>query len=171
MWVDSTAPIILEPLHGLAESIITAAGAPRDARAYYDKRAWESIYLVNTDGNVYSYANAFDVPMSHGNIFQSPMRDLVGGAGHLRVVEAAEARVKSICSDCRHHGRYCSGYPVAEENFGKMGADAATCIRERGVLDHIERRLHELGVLNSDGKLNSQSKYITRFHPALMMPA
>jgi uncharacterized protein len=173
MWIESPAPapIIIEPLHSLAENIIAGAGANGDSKSHYDKRAWEAIYLVNTDGNLYSYADAFDVSMSHGNIFKSSMHELVGGPRHHRAIEAAEARMKAVCSNCRHYGQFCTGYPIAEESFGKLSTDTATCIRERGVLDHIERRLHDLGILNSEGKLNNQSKYFPRFDPALKMPA
>lgn len=126
---------------------------------------------MNTDGNLYSYADVFDASMAHGNLFESSMRDLVGGPRHLRVIEAAEARMNATCSDCRHYGRSCSGYPMAEESLGKRGPDAAACIRERQVLDHIEARLRELGVVNAEGKLDSESKYFPRFDPALKMPA
>lgn len=36
MWIESPAPIIIEPIHTFAEHIVAAAGADGEARSYYD---------------------------------------------------------------------------------------------------------------------------------------
>ena len=171
MWIDDPGAIIIEPIYSFTEDIIAAAAAGAKARSYYDKRKWEPIYIVNTDGNLYSFADLFDISMSHGNLFEEKMHDMVGGPRHLRAIRAAEARMKAVCPGCRHYGRACGGYPMAEESPGKRAGDAAACTRERSVLDHIERRLRELGVLKPNGRLDSASRYFPRFDPALKMPA
>ena len=170
MWLASPAPIIIEPIHTFTEDIVAAA---RDShsRTYYDKRSWEAVYIVNTDGDLFSYADVFNAPMSHGNVFQSPISDIIGGPRHLRIVEAAERRMQMACSGCQHWGRACTGYPIAEESVGKRLDDGLSCVREKGVLDHIERRLRELDVIDAHGRLNRGSQYFPRFDPALKMPA
>jgi uncharacterized protein len=170
MWLISPAPIVIEPIHSLAEDIVRAAANPH-ARSHYDKRSWETVYMVNTDGNLFSYADVFDTAMCHGNVFLTPMSEIFGSVGHVRAIASAEGRMRAGCSGCRHWGRACTGYPMAEESVAKLAGDRLACVREKGVLDHIERRLRELDVIDAKGNLNSRSQYFPRFEPALRMPA
>jgi uncharacterized protein len=160
LWLASDAPIVVEPLSGHVGGVISALTDAHTVRTY-DKRAWEPIYLVNTDGNVYSYADAYDPKKAHGNLFTQPMAALVGGERHLAVIADAERRME-ICGSCRHYGAACTGYPMAEESPGR--ADGGSCIRERGILDHIEQRLLELRIVDTaSGQLDPRSPYHRRF--------
>ena len=164
LWLASDAPIVVEPLSGHVEGVISAltdARAGNTAARIYDKRAWEPIYLVNTDGNVYSYADAYDPKKAHGNLFTQPMAALVEGERHLAVIADAERRM-AVCGSCRHYGAACDGYPMAEESPGR--ADGGSCIRERGILDHIKQRLLELRIVDTaSGQLDPRSPYHRRF--------
>jgi uncharacterized protein len=63
----------------------------------------------------------------------------------------AETRMRSICPSCRHYGRGCSGYPVAEEGpkyISMAHGNEIACIKDRGILDYIEKRLCEVGVID-----------------------
>ena len=169
MWIETSAPIIIEPLYSLSLGLIRALNG--NNRSRYDKREWESLYVVNTDGNLYSYSDQFDVSLSHGNLFNESMHAMVNGAGHQRAILAAERRIAATCTECRHYGRSCSGYPVAEESPGRRDSkphgEGAACTRERGILDYIERRLPELGVVDHTGCLDPKSKYFHHFDPTL----
>ncbi|MBL6751721.1 MAG: radical SAM protein [Nevskia sp.] len=172
LWMESPAPIAVEPLYSYTERVIWSLATQETS--YYDKSQWEYIYLVDTDGNLYSYSDVFDTAWSHGNLFEEPLHGLVNGPRHRRVIEAAEARIKSACSGCRHYGRACSGYPMAEESTGRRdprpsGAGTA-CTRERGILDYIEKRLFELGVVGPNGRIDTTSKHYPRFDPATRIP-
>lgn len=157
LWVRSATPIVVEPLFSYTESLLAHRLSDRadsfgNANGLrYDKAAWESIYIVNTDGNLYSYADLYNPERCHGNIFQHSLSELVVSAGHHRAIDAAEARMKSICPECRHFARGCSGYPVAEEspNSGEVTHDnKVSCVRDQGILDYIERRLREMGIID-----------------------
>jgi uncharacterized protein len=171
LWVNCTRPIIVEPLFTYTEHILAAYTS--DRRHYYDKSSWESIYIVNTDGNVYSYADLYNPTYCHGNIFVQPLSQLIRGRGHERAIHAAVARMNMTCASCRHHGRACSGYPVAEESptYGHANqVGTIDCVKVRGILDYIERRLHELGVIDPvRGTINLPKSYRPRFMPALTM--
>jgi uncharacterized protein len=164
LWLASDAPIVVEPLSGHVEGVISALTDARNGcttARIYDKRAWEPIYLVNTDGSVYSYADAYDPKKAHGNLFTQPMAALVGGERHLAVIADAERRM-AVCGSCRHFGGACDGYPMAEESPGRP--DGGSCIRERGIIDHIEQRLLELRIVDAaSGQLDPRSAYYRRF--------
>jgi uncharacterized protein len=173
MWIDSPAPIVVEPICSYTERVIWSLSTRETA--YYDKSDWEYVYIINTDGNLYSYADIFNIPMSHGNLFEQPMRSLVNGTRHQAVIQSAQSRMNASCSTCRHYGKACSGYPVAEESPARRdpkpgGELGAACTRERGILDYIERRLFELSVVDRHGKIDITSKLYSRFDPAMGLP-
>lgn len=173
LWVGSSTPIVIEPLFTYAENLLAArlsdlTNRPNNANWHrYDKADWESIYIVNTDGSLYSYADVYKPELSHGNIFQNALSELVLGAGHRRAIDAAESRMKSVCPGCRHFGRGCGGYPVAEEspNSGEITQDNnVSCVKDQGILDYIERRLCEMGLIDPiSGRVNLPPDYRPRF--------
>jgi uncharacterized protein len=131
---------------------------PNARSMFYDKSEWESIYLVNTTGDLYSYADAYDLERSHGNIFTTSLQDLVIGERHQKVIEAANYRIMATCQDCPFFGA-CSGYPVAEESVGYNMVDekgVARCVVEKGILRYIEYRLIEAGLIDSSGRLTKE---------------
>jgi uncharacterized protein len=115
----------------------------------YDKRSWEPVYIVDTNGDLYGYADGYVPEFRHGNLFRTPLRDTIGAPGHLRAIEAAERRVNAVCAGCRFHGS-CDGYPMAEEaaHQRKYLGDALDCVVDRGMLRYVERRLMELGAIH-----------------------
>jgi uncharacterized protein len=173
MWIADPTPIAVEPIHSYAERVIWSLAT--GLTAYYDKADWEYVYFVDTNGALYSYSDLFKTSMSHGNLFNDDMHAMVNGARHRRAIDAAAARMKAACSGCRHFGRACSGYPVAEESPNRRASslqgEDAICTSERGILDHIERRLVELGIVDPNGQLDTLSEHYARFNPAMRIPA
>jgi uncharacterized protein len=165
LWLESDAAISIEPISAHVAGVISALTDARGGNIVhrpYDKRDWEPIYLVNTDGQIYCYADAYDPAKAHGSLFNQPMAALIEGSRHLSAIAEAEARMATGCADCRHHGTACTGYPMAEESPAR--SEKSRCIRERGILDHIERRLLELGIVESEtGRLDPRSSYYGRF--------
>jgi uncharacterized protein len=173
LWIGSSTPIVIEPLFTYTENLLAARSwheetTPSNANWYrYDKAAWESIYIVNTDGNLYSYADVYNPSLSHGNIFERSLSELILSAGHHRAIQAAEARMNSVCPRCRHFGKGCGGYPVAEEapNSGGVVQDnTVSCVKDQGILDYIERRLCDMGLIDLvSGRVNLPYNYKPRF--------
>jgi uncharacterized protein len=86
------------------------------------------------------------------------MAAIIDSDNHLKAIIAAEQRMKA-CTSCRFLGS-CSGYPVAEESVIYNLVDAqgnAECIVEKGVLKHIEMRLQQLEVIDSQYRQISPS--------------
>jgi uncharacterized protein len=173
LWVGSSSPIVVEPLFTYTENLLAFRLSNRSDRLNsadwrrYDKSTWESIYIVNTDGNLYSYADAYNRDLSHGNIFQHSLSELVLSPGHRRAIDAAEARMQSVCRQCRHFGRGCSGYPIAEEspNSGEItDGNKISCVKDQGILDYIQQRLCEMGIIDPiSGRVNLAPNYQPRF--------
>ncbi|MBW4573793.1 MAG: radical SAM protein [Aphanothece sp. CMT-3BRIN-NPC111] len=149
LWLSSKNPVKIEPIIGYIQQIIHYY-TPKVKPNYYNKREWESIYMVNVNGDVYSYADAYNVDFCHGNLFTTPLEQLVSGDGHQKAIAAAERRMASACHSCSYFGS-CSGYPVAEESVGYNHTDEkgnAYCLVEKGILQYIERRFKQVGIIN-----------------------
>jgi uncharacterized protein len=151
LWIADEQIVSISPISEAIEQVLTHYN-PHAPTFFYDKREWESIYLVNTDGEVYSYADAYEIDRSHGNIFTDSLAKLIDGSPHQQVIIAAESRIEQTCLDCKYFGS-CSGYPIAECSREYMEVDVdgtAQCIVERGILEYIEDRLQAADIL--DGK-------------------
>jgi len=138
----------VEPIHRYIEQVLHYH-TPNAPPSHYDKRAWEPIYIVDTDGDLYSYADDYVPESCHGNLFRTPIRDLLRSPGHLHTIEAGEQRMEAVCNACRFYGS-CDGYPMAEEagRSKKYLGKALECVVAKGMLRYIERRFMELGVIH-----------------------
>lgn len=101
------------------------------------------------------------------------MEDLIKGEAHQQVITAAEERMVATCSSCPYFGS-CSGYPIAEgsveyNEFDERGA--IHCIVTKGVLQHIEYRLKQAGIINPvTGELSFNRLPISEIPAALNCP-
>jgi uncharacterized protein len=142
------SPIRVEPIHRYVNQVVHQH-TPGSLTSKYDKRDWEPVYVVDINGDLYSYAETYDPSFLHGNLFTTPLEDIVLGPGHTRAISAAEARMAQTCEKCRHYG-HCDGYPIAEgagRHRKTQGAELE-CVVEQGMLGYLEQRLTELGVIN-----------------------
>ncbi|NEU75081.1 radical SAM protein [Hassallia byssoidea VB512170] len=172
LWMEGDRLVVVQPIMDHIQQILHYY-SPDSEPFYYDKKEWESIYLVNVTGDVYSYADAYNIEFSHGNLFKDSMEEIVLGSAHQKVIKAAEERIASTCTFCPYFGS-CSGYPVAEEGILHNQVDDKgnmLCIKERGLLQHIEMRLKQAGIIDSaTGKLNIKHRIPSKSIPALDCP-
>jgi uncharacterized protein len=146
--VDLDSQLLIDPISSYIRQVIHHR-MPDTTPVIYDKAIWEPVYLVDTNGDLYSYGNAYDSDFRHGNFFNEPMHLNVHSAGHRRAIDTAAERLAEVCTSCEFFGS-CSGYPIAEEAplQERQGAPLS-CDVDRPMLEYIERRLHELGALDS----------------------
>jgi uncharacterized protein len=148
--VERDSALLVEPLKRYVDQIVHAhtPGAPRFV---HDKRKFEPVFFVDTDGNVYGYGDLYVPDLCYGNVFTSPFEELLGSAGHERAAVLAEQRMAATCRSCRYFGS-CDGYPLAE-GAGRRTRDgrADECIVELGMLSYLDRRLSELGLFDAGG--------------------
>jgi uncharacterized protein len=170
-WLETEKIVTIQPLIDHIEQILYHY-SPNSQPFFYDKAEWESIFLVNTNGEVYSYADAYS-GLSHGNIFTTSLEDLIKGEAHQQVVAAAKERMLATCSTCQYFGS-CSGYPVAEGSGDYNELDergAIRCIVTKGVLQHIEYRLKQAGIIESlTGELRFDRLLMPEKSAALQCP-
>jgi uncharacterized protein len=149
LWLVDEEFVSITPIWEAIQQVVYYY-SPQAPTRFYDKREWESIYLVNIDGEVYSYADAYDREKSHGNLFTTPLAQVIDNKHHWQIVTEAERRIELTCSDCIYFGS-CSGYPMAEgsrEYYPVDDRGALQCVVDKGILAYIDRRLREEGIID-----------------------
>jgi uncharacterized protein len=156
MWMTSQTTISIQPISEHIATIIRHY-SPEVATYFYDKAEWESIYLVNVNGDVFSYGDGYDPNFCHGNLFTTPLEQIALSPVHQQVISRAEERMMTACSSCKYFGS-CSGYPMAEEAMMTHQVDSEgnpQCIVTKGILEHIEMRFIQAGVIDPlTGRIN-----------------
>lgn len=169
LWLASESKIHVAPITDQMADLLRRR-APWFVPGYYERRTNESVVLVNTNGDLYSQGDAFVPGRAWGNIFRSPMRDILQSDARKRSVLAAETRMARACVRCEYFGA-CDGFAVAEDNRhyrDTVGAQGGTaCVVERGLYRHLERRLREAEEeVGSDLRARFEAKMETPRAPA-----
>ena len=156
LWLADEESVWITPVVNMVQEVLSFYN-PDIPVHFYDKREWEYINLVNITGDLYSYADAYNIDRSYGNLFNTPLRDLYASPQHNNSIAAAEQRLEQTCVNCKFFGA-CSGYPIAEDGYEYNEIDengAIRCIIHKGMLQYIEHRLQEEGVI-ANGYLNME---------------
>ncbi len=150
LWLQDERLTWITPVMEMVRSVLDFYD-PQAACNFYDKREWESINLVNITGDMYGYADAYQIDRSYGNLFTTPLAELYASSQHERSILAAEQRLEQTCVNCKFFGS-CNGYPIAEDGYEYHELDendAIKCIVNKGMLQYIEYRLLEEGIIES----------------------
>jgi uncharacterized protein len=156
LWMEDEKFIWITPVIEMVQEVLRFY-TPSAECSFYDKREWEALNIVNTNGDVYGYADAYVVGRSYGNIFTTSLHELYGSHKHEESILSAESRLNQTCISCKFFGA-CSGYSIAEDGYEYHELDehgGIRCIVHKGMLQYIEYRLIEEGVI-VDGTLDLQ---------------
>ena len=154
LWLESNKNIEIVPVTDHVRSVFRYL-TPGMPSVFYSRRAWETAMLVNTRGDVFADAEAYDPEYSYGNIFTTSVKDLLGSANREKSLRASERRMAASCAKCPYFGG-CSGYAKGEyvDTFADTPRveDIRLCTVERGVLQYIEKRLRETGLFGDPAR-------------------
>jgi uncharacterized protein len=148
LWLGDELDIAITPVFEMVKDVLKFYD-PQATCYFYDKREWEIVNLVNITGDVFGYADGYQIDRSYGNIFTTPLAELYASSGHEQSILAAERRLEQTCVDCKFFGA-CSGYPIAEDGYEYHELDengAIKCTVHKGMLQYIEYRLLEEGII------------------------
>lgn len=148
MWLTDDSPVSITPLDRFLFLAIHANQHPDNRVALYNPGNWASMVLVDTDGSVYTYGERFQ--HSLGNLFTTPLDQVLAGPLYQDSTEATRVRMATTCRQCPYYGRACPGDPIGESyhDFVEYEDDGSLrCIVARGIIRHIEQRLREMGTI------------------------
>lgn len=109
-WLSTGMDIEVLPLANYLEAAIHSIVA-KPARTY-DPVVGDWAYIVNTNGDAYSHAEAYSPSGWMGNIFKQPMREILRSSAREASLVPRLDRAR-VCTACRY-GRDCSRIPLIE---------------------------------------------------------
>lgn len=166
LWFADDQMVPVEPLLEHMRLLIAARTHPH-LRLVHDKRAWEPCLLVDTNGRLFGYTNYMDDAHALGNIFTTPLTEIMHGKAQQDAASAAEKRVAATCSSCHLYGNGCTGYAIAESEVSVLEQredGALDCSVTRPLLRYLESKLRQGGVLDADGQLTPAMREAQRAH-------
>jgi uncharacterized protein len=146
LWLREGKGIAISPLDTwISAAVRYSSGSQNDAYRYRKAEA-ESVYMVNTNGDIYSVADAYKQEFCYGNIFRDDTAAIISSVGRQRAISASLTRQQDACDPCPYFGS-CSGFPMAEatelERYVRAGRYECTVVRP--VIDHVVKFLQTRG--------------------------
>lgn len=164
MWFASDSSIQVRPIQDYITNVVRTLDNVERSN-FYDKEKDEVVYIVDTDGSLFSVADPPDPSLCHGNIFETPINELKKSFGYKSAVRAANNRMKLTCQSCEYYG-VCSGYFIGEATPSQRNFDASgnlQCGVAQPVQDYIKKLILQSGMFDTEtGKFVSPEDFIKK---------
>jgi uncharacterized protein len=150
LWFASDRNIQVRPIQDYIVNVVRRLSGDSTRRRFYNKVANEVVYIVDTDGSLFSNADAYDQQFRYGNLFEQSLTDMHESDGYRRAVQSSDDRMAQTCSKCKFHGA-CSGYFMAEATPEQRYLDADgrfRCAVAQPLQNYIEALLGEAGLVD-----------------------
>jgi uncharacterized protein len=147
-WLQSENAVDINPLQEFLRIALRVIFEKDTEKMYYDKAFSDSLYVVNTNGEVFYTDEVYETEPSYGNIFTTPFAELRNSPAYHAVTERSRVRIAAVCLQCPYYGA-CAGHYMDDITFAQMSFDAtgaATCAIARPMISYIIDRLHETGL-------------------------
>lgn len=146
-WLVSENSISIDPIDEYMEAAVQYL-SPNPTLGGYDKGLGDSLFVINTDGGVYSNDYDYDCLPCYGNIFTDPFETLFATPAYQQAVEASRMKMQSVCHQCKYFG-YCPGYRIGEgdpEEVAWNENGELVCAVIRPLLDYMTEKFIELNL-------------------------
>jgi uncharacterized protein len=111
-WLARRHPISVDPLVDyLTVALYDRRG--KSQQEYNRETHGEWALLVNTDGELYQVADAYDTTRSLGNIFAQPLSEILKSTAYRDSIARERKLRENVCGSCRFRGP-CSTLPLFE---------------------------------------------------------
>ena len=144
MWFESDSNLEVFPIEEYIENVLFLMEGKGRSR-YYDALKNEGIYVVETDGSVFSEADNIDPKYCHGNIFKESLVHLKASNGYRNAVIEAHQRMLQACSSCKYWGA-CPGFFMAQSTPFERRIDEGgriKCTIAAPLQHYVEQNLKE----------------------------
>ena len=157
-WFTSDSLIQVRPVQDYITNVIRHFAGPALHPRRYDDIPAEVLFILNTNGDLYSNADAYDPACCYGNVFSSPLKDVLHSASATAARAARHLRMRATCHACAHFGG-CSGFYMGEatpEQRFRDGNERLLC----GVVQPVQN--YVVGKLVAEGILDPKSGTLDR---------
>jgi uncharacterized protein len=119
------AGLSIEPFGTALSMLRTHKGRAARSKPNDGEREW--VWVVDTNGDVYSAGDLYDPDFRYGNAFRDSIDSLLMSTGRQRRIERGRSRIEAICERCFLYRKGCDGTYVAHctpeeaREFEKIG--------------------------------------------------
>ncbi|MGZ5140719.1 MAG: hypothetical protein ACXWCX_23210 [Burkholderiales bacterium] len=109
LWLEMEGDLQVRPIQDYVTNVLRWYAGGRYADEFYDRQSREVLFIVDTNGNLYSNADAYDAALCYGNVFTTSLFSLHQSDNYLRARRSRYDRIARTCGACRFHAA-CSGF-------------------------------------------------------------
>lgn len=139
LWREDPVEIQIRPIEDFVTAAVRRMLGADYCRNRYIRKPAESLFILDTDGGLYSNADAYMASMCYGNLTAEPLSVLLENPGYRKTRKEREDRSQGTCAHCSWHGA-CSGFYISEATPEQRWASASgelQCLVVRPMLDYI----------------------------------
>lgn len=144
-WLASKNAVSVDPIDRYISIALRVIQNDPAQALHYDKAISNSLFIINTNGDVYSTDEVYEENSCFGNIFQQPLSELVNSNAFAATASRAREKMQATCYSCEFFGA-CIGYEIAESTVEQMHTDAQgnlVCGVIKPMIAYIKDRLIE----------------------------
>jgi len=149
-WLISESNIQVRPIQDYILNVIRMMNHNDIIKQYYGEREDEILFIINTNGDLFSNANAYTSQYNYGNIFTTPMSEILTSANHTKSKQEGLQRMQATCTKCTYYG-FCSGFYMAEATPEQRyySEDTLQCSIIKPFHDYIYETLRDSDIYDS----------------------
>jgi uncharacterized protein len=141
-WFTKGMPIEVAPLNDYLYAALRHMARIR--HRLVDRRVdGDPVLVVNTNGDVYQFIDAYDPLKALGNLGEQTRAEIWASGAYSASLTRTEQLSKSLCGSCELAG-YCSGWPALASPELRVGD--SRCQLAQPVQRYIESYLRERGI-------------------------
>lgn len=144
-WISSLNAVEVDPVENYINIALRFINSSTQTKEFYDKEFSDTVFIINTNGDVYSTDEVYSSDLSYGNIFSNSFTEILNSNGYQQAISRSRYRVESTCKKCKYFG-FCNGYEMAEATneilfYNREGQLACGVVKP--IIDYIVRRFNE----------------------------
>lgn len=150
-WLDDPEPLSVTPLqeHYLAV-LRKLLGAPR--HSFARREFGETSLMVNTDGHLYLFSEAYDPAKSLGCLFEQPLQALMESRAYAASLLRSEQDTGKLCGGCAYDGQ-CNHSALIH---GHSDSQGERCGMTFALLREIEAEVCSRGIIEQARRAGRQ---------------
>jgi uncharacterized protein len=140
-WLDDKQPIPVLPLKPYYFAVVRKLlGAPQ--RRFPRREFGETSLMVNTDGQLYLYRDAYDPAKSLGCLFEQPLSVLIENSAYAASLDRTDRETADVCGGCPYDGQ-CNHAALIHGRDDRQGERCGVTF---ALLQAIEREVRDRGI-------------------------
>jgi uncharacterized protein len=133
-WLASERATPVKPVADFVQYAILYVTQDRDH--HFDRSADDRVFVIDVNGDVYNDVESYAPDFRYGNLFQSPLSEIVASEARRRSNTLSDERTRRFCHPCPYFG-HCPGGFVANATLEQRKLLETRGCPVRDVLDHI----------------------------------